>query len=502
MRVTTEDIKLNTRNQLDQLAEPNLQVSNDITMTKHFVYDAYSMFAVPMSRRYVLFKSYWGLFSDLRELYIKLQISGLRRSLNFYLDIKDFLQDFMYTATFRELAEMDPLEATRIFLDLFRKDNTPPPPPMEQLTGAGGGSSSGDDSDQQQDGQGSSDAGSDQSDEQDEENDGDDQDENPQEMTDNDQQGTSGDLQNIPIDIQEAKEKILPVTDKFINSGIFDEDSGDLKEIFARGIGKDTKEVKLQNVGDLVKKINDRLDRTLAIFNVARKHEFLDEYNVGEEVDDSLTPDNDMTISQNKTIDDIKRALPMEYLYDDLIFTKKAMEKSLNIIQHQSKRKQKQALYILLDVSGSMMGVRSVFAAGVTTSLVRQAVDEGSTYFLRYFDDSPSALKKVTNRKEAVELIGDLVRAPFSGGGTNITKAVRTAIKDIKNEPVTFDKVDIMVITDGEDHFEVTTNELKGIKLHVTLLTHKEIFDDSLIEVSDSVTQITDEQIRKILAKS
>jgi len=121
-------------------------------------------------------------------------------------------------------------------------------------------------------------------------------------------------------------------------------------------------------------------------------------------------------------------------------------------------------------ISGSMSGNKSVYASGVALAFVRQAVSEGSVYFLRFFDDTPHDLHKITTKEEANKICSLLIRQPFSGGGTNIQKAILTAVNDISKSPEDFEKSEIMVITDGEDEVDLDPNDLKNIKIHSTVI--------------------------------
>jgi uncharacterized protein with von Willebrand factor type A (vWA) domain len=135
-----------------------------------------------------------------------------------------------------------------------------------------------------------------------------------------------------------------------------------------------------------------------------------------------------------------------------------------------------------------MQGSQNVYASAVGLALVRQAIDEGSIYFLRFFDSSPKDLHRISNHEEAIKMADTLVKQPYSGGGTSIDNAIKKAITDIKNDSIQFEKVEIMVITDGDDGVSVSKNALDGIKLHSTVIDGQ---NRSLKAISDTYTQLS-----------
>jgi len=85
-----------------------------------------------------------------------------------------------------------------------------------------------------------------------------------------------------------------------------------------------------------------------------------------------------------------------------------------------------------------------------------------------------------------------LVKEPYSGGGTRIDNAIDKAIDDIKSDPIAFEKAEIMVITDGEDHINPDKKRLGKIKLHSTVIDGK---NENLEKISDSYTELKSKDI-------
>lgn len=412
MRITNNQINKKTAEALDVIGQSWLSVSEDITLTRDYIQDIYSLFAAPRGRgKREVFKKFWQLFLDVKSLYISGKTPSLRKTLDFYMTIKQFMYGLTTSLYFQELDKLDALEATEAFLNLFNNRQ------MQNRA-------------------------------------------NPQQQ---DMDGASLSPDAVPVDM-DAFDSSIGAIDSLIESGIFDEE--DFNEIIARSAGIGHNKVDVKNINDVVHKLGNRMDRELSIFKVARNHEETEIYEVGEEVTDSPTPENDMTITNNKSISDWVRLLPTEHLHDDDLLTYKLMNREASIIQHQDRRKKKQALYLLVDVSGSMDGLPSVYAAGVALSLVRQAYKEGATYFLRFFDGSPHEVRQVKTKQEFLNIAEVLVRQPFSGGGTDFDRAIMAAVHDIKADPVGFEKAEIMLITDGQDRFTHKKDDLENIKLH------------------------------------
>jgi uncharacterized protein with von Willebrand factor type A (vWA) domain len=177
---------------------------------------------------------------------------------------------------------------------------------------------------------------------------------------------------------------------------------------------------------------------------------------------------------------------------DDDIFFMKLAKNDLTVREYQTKKQKKQALYLLVDISGSMYGARSVYASATALALVRQAVRSEAIYFLRFFDERPSQLERVQTKDDATRVGQMLVQQPFSGGGTNFDNALRTAIEDIKKDKETFDKVEIMLITDGDCYVSVTKEELGDIKLHSSVIDGH---NDALKTISETYTMLSTAEI-------
>lgn len=470
MRITKTPLKPKVVDQIAKMVD-DIVTTKDFTLSVDFACDAYALFEEEVSKRSV-FKGYWELFMDVRKLYAMYQLGSLTDSFDFYNRIKNFYKYFMFSQLFKQLDKLDPMEATEYFLKMFQPPNQEPkkpkPQPMQQQ--------------KQQD----------QNDDEQEEND--EQQQPQQKPTDThespsgdsqDQKGLSADEDNLPIDMGEFK-KQMPQVEKALESGILDNE--DFQSYIKAGAGVNSEQINIGNIVELVRQISGKLTRKeLDIFYVARQKELTEKYRRDQVLSSVQFPDNEMSVKDMESHQEVLKILPSQFALDDDEFTRKLAKKELQVRDYQSRKLKKQALYMLIDVSGSMEGGKNVYASGVGLSLVRQATEEGSIYFLRFFDGSPHELHRIATKTEAVKMADVLVKKPYSGGGTNITSAILTAVKDIKNDPVEFEKVEIMVITDGEDNVNLDKKNLEGVKIHSTVIDGQ---NSGLERISETYTRL------------
>jgi len=539
MRVTKTKITPEIVEEITGMVDESVMVE-DFTLSVDFAVDLYALFAEEISKRGI-FKGYWGLFKDVKALFVKFKIGKLMNNVEFYSRVRQFMRYLITSKLFHELDKLDPMEALEAFLRMFQ----PPPPPQPQPQG---GKGEGDDSDGQdeqekqegegegegksekgqgedkKDGKGQGKGEGEDGDDQEDENNGDGKSKSkkqkpqpqpksgkgeggqgegdgpgqkqqqpgsgkqPQQKprrNTKDKKGLSADEDSLPIDMNKFR-KSLPKIEKSIASGIFDKD--DVKKYLGKHAGIEEKELKIHNIMDIIDKIADSVEeREMDVLYIARVKEITERYRRDEVLSSVPYPDDEMTIKNIENPHEILKVLPTEFIHDDDVFMQKLLKKELQVKDYQSRRLKKQALYLLIDVSGSMNGVRNIYASGVALALVRQALSEGSVYFLRFFDHGVKSLNRVTNDKEAEKMMETLVRRPYSGGGTDIDNAIRAAVKDISKDPEGFEKAEIMLITDGEDGVSMTKKSLQKIKLHSTVIEGR---NEDLEELSNSYIEL------------
>jgi len=437
MRITKTELKKKETRQVAKLVD-GLITSEDFTLSTDFAEDAYALFKEEFSKRRI-FKNYWELFLDIRRLYAKFKLGDLMKNVDFYSQTKSFFRYFIFSSLFRELDKLDPLEALEKFLKMFQPPQPLPKPQKQPKGGLKGGSGA--------------------------------QGQPFKSKKSKDKKGLSADKGNIPIDMTKFRQQ-LPRIEKMIDSGILDKE--DFKKFISKQAGVKSEEITIGNIVNLIDKIATNVsEKELEIFYVARKREIIEKYRKDEVLESVPYPDNEMTIKNIDRYQELLKTIPTQYAFDDDIFMQKLLKKELLVRDYQSRRLKKQALYLLIDVSGSMDDngkQKSIYASGVALAFVRQAISEGSVYFLRFFDGTPHKLHRITTKKDAEKMAEILVKKPYSGGGTRIDSAIKQAIEDITKDPVKFEKAEIMIITDGYDTVNTSKQELKKIKVHSTII--------------------------------
>lgn len=448
MRITKTKLKKKERKEIARLVDSLITVG-DFTLATDFAEDAYALFKEELSKRKIL-KSFWELFKDIKKLYTIFKLGDLMKNVDFYNRIKTFFRYFITSSLFRELDKLDPMEALEHFLKMFQPPQALSQPQKQPKQGLDKGLQP--QKQQKKLGGKQKKLGK-----------------QPfKSKKSKDKKGLSANENNLPIDMTKFRQQ-LPKIEKAIDSGIFDKD--DFQKYLGKNAGIEHNEVRIGNIVNLIDKIANNLsDKELDIFYIARKKELIERYKREEVLKSVLCPDDEMTIKNIDKFQELLKIIPTQYAFNDDVFIQKLLKKELLVRDYQSRRLKKQALYLLVDVSGSMDGNKNVYASGVALAFIRQAILEGATYFLRFFDSSPQQLHRITTKEEAEKMAEILVKQPYSGGGTSIQSAIEQAVKDIKADPTNFEKAEIMVITDGEDNVNIKKGELKGIKVHSTVI--------------------------------
>jgi uncharacterized protein with von Willebrand factor type A (vWA) domain len=553
-----------------QLTKPQAEYTKKITLEKNeainpetkkpvsvdFSKDLFALFDTLTPHK--ILKDINQISDEVQEGYVKHKLTHYYKVKNHYEAIRKFMREFTHTRLYSHLQSLNnPEKALEILLDMFS-----PPPPKPPSSGQGqkqgqqGGQSQQGNQDSQQGegdgqgknkGQGKQDNNQDQEqqqgggkgksdkNEQEQEQDqnddgeGDNQKDKQEEKEEKEEKPELDDskedeLSNTPPDPLMDLEKFkndMPAMEEMLRNNVFDDEM--MRNVIEQqaGIGHNT----LTTVEGLAKNIN-KIARVInssnyKILDVARKFDATEQYVREEEVRDVNFPEKDWRITNMKTLSDFPNILPFQFLYPNEIFDKMLMDKDLKVKQYQSRRKKKQVLYLLIDVSGSMSGARQLVATSIALAYIKKAIKEKSIYFFRHFDDTPFDLHKVTNEKEALKEINYLLKNPKSGGGTCIDKALRRAIDDI-NDPRIFkqiekencdiaerpsmedtedlyERADILIITDGEDGVSVTSEflEQKKVVLHSFIIEGN---NDTLKKISKTCQRMSNKDISKLVS--
>lgn len=204
--------------------------------------------------------------------------------------------------------------------------------------------------------------------------------------------------------------------------------------------------------------------------NVGNKNSLINTFKSTKEFESSNLPIDGFRMKKIKRSEQVTRASIFEMAMDDDLFYGKFLNQDLIIKDYLKQRKLSQAFYVLLDVSGSMDGIRSVFSRSVVKELLRRVVKGGAKYFFRAFESRPYELHSATNQEEVEKLDKYFSSVEFNGGGTDIKSAIEVAVNDIKKDKAKFEDIDILVITDGEDSFNLDKKELRGLNMSTFLL--------------------------------
>lgn len=147
---------------------------------------------------------------------------------------------------------------------------------------------------------------------------------------------------------------------------------------------------------------------------------------------------------------DVERMSPRNLLYDEDVFYVKLAQGRL-LLYSKVIEESMGPIYVLMDKSGSMEGEKITWAKAVALALYIRAVRGRREFYARFFDSQPYDLVKVSRNpklSEAAKVFEYIARIK-SAGGTDITRALITAITDFEERRVHGGS--IVLITDGID---------------------------------------------------
>jgi uncharacterized protein with von Willebrand factor type A (vWA) domain len=155
---------------------------------------------------------------------------------------------------------------------------------------------------------------------------------------------------------------------------------------------------------------------------------------------------------------DIERVTASELALPYELFLVKFAERNL-LLYRKVVNEDYGKFYVLLDKSGSMMGMKIIWAKAVALALAQRAVRERREFYLRFFDSIPYPplyISKRVHGRDIIKLL-EYIAKIRANGGTDITRAILTAVNDILSRPSTSKVSDIILITDGEDRVAMDT---------------------------------------------
>jgi len=169
---------------------------------------------------------------------------------------------------------------------------------------------------------------------------------------------------------------------------------------------------------------------------------------------------------------DLERLVPSELALPEELFLVRFVERSL-LLYHKVVSEDYGPFYVLLDKSGSMMGMKMLWAKAVALALAQRAARENREFFIRFFDSIPYPHLHIPKRVKGRDVIRllEYVARIRANGGTDITRAILTATEDIAAADTRNKPSDIILITDGEDRVSVELIERSLARVNARLYT-------------------------------
>jgi uncharacterized protein with von Willebrand factor type A (vWA) domain len=167
------------------------------------------------------------------------------------------------------------------------------------------------------------------------------------------------------------------------------------------------------------------------------------------------------------------------------LFKYQALTGNIRVRERGNFTHYKQLLYMIIDCSGSMGGERYWKAGGVLMNRLKAVVKGDAQLIWRLFDDK--AYEEHYAKTVADAYTGlDFMRngKNFGGGGTNFDVALKSAAKSIRDNIAKhgFIKPEIMIVTDGDGHTDMTKKTLDNCVVHAVCVT--ESVNHSLVRLT------------------
>ncbi len=151
-------------------------------------------------------------------------------------------------------------------------------------------------------------------------------------------------------------------------------------------------------------------------------------------------------------------------------FLYQAVTGQLPVRERVTRQEKKQAIFVLVDGSKSMLGSKHHKATGVVMNRLKAVVAGDAEVWVSVFDTQMSEPSHATNAEEAKELIKKFHQGNFRGGGTDIATAVKAAHVFIEEKMRAGEELwrpEVVVLTDEDSSTKgLRKSEIKGTRVH------------------------------------
>ena len=224
------------------------------------------------------------------------------------------------------------------------------------------------------------------------------------------------------------------------------------------------------------------ISRTLDQFTKLqlRKQEKLEQDPAGEEVRQRPIKHLGELQRVAKTAWATRQQSPSYFLYQ-------AVSGQLPVRERVTRIVRKQAVFILVDGSGSMSGTKHWKATGVVMNRLKAVQAGDAEVFVSVFDTALGRVERATNAVEARQLVKKFAAGNFTGGGTDIAASVRAAHAYIEKaiaEGQALYRPEVVVLTDEDTSVAALKKaEIPGTRVHGFAM---EVANKSLVDFARS----------------
>lgn len=151
-------------------------------------------------------------------------------------------------------------------------------------------------------------------------------------------------------------------------------------------------------------------------------------------------------------------------------FLYQAVTHQLPVRERVTRVERKQAIFILVDGSGSMRGKKHWKATGVVMNRLKAVISGDAEVYVSVFDTNLGNVFHAKTPQEARDMIRSFARGNFSGGGTDIAASVKAAHAWLENEianGAALYRPEVVVLTDEDTSVaDLTRSDIPGTRVH------------------------------------